>query len=116
MILIIKPVWVDKIFCNKKIWEIRGCDTKKRGVIRIAASGTGMVVGEVILSHTIPLTRELWDNNIAKHQVQLSWDQLLHRYKKPYAWVFKKPKLYLKPVIYYHPKGAVIWVRENQKD
>lgn len=111
-ILIIMPEWVEKIFKFNKDWEIRGSDTKKRGWIKIAASKTGCVYGEVFLAQSIPLTRNLWNGNMEKHQVGITWDELVKRYKKPYAWVFTEKKIYEQPQKYNHPKGAVIWVKE----
>lgn len=112
-ILIVKPKWVERIFSYNKIWEIRGSDTKKRGLIEIAESGTSLVVGTVNLIGTTPLTKELWETNEKNHQVDLSWEELLKIYPKPYAWIFEtlSAKRYDKPVPYVHPKGAVIWVK-----
>ena len=117
-ILIIKPYWVDKIFNENKLWEIRGCNTSKRGKIAIAKSGTGCVFGTVNLINSIPLTKEIWEINEKNHQVDISWEELLKRYKKPYAWIFEygSVKKYQEPVTYNHPKGAVIWVKGNMSD
>lgn len=114
-ILIVKPKWAGKILHKNKIWEIRGSNTHKRGRIGIAMSGTGQVYGTVELIDSIPLTKELWESNSDKHQVELSWDELLGIYKKPYAWVFAsdKTEVYESPVPYLHKKGAVIWVKNN---
>lgn len=114
-ILIIKPYWADKIFCENKLWEIRGNNTKKRGKIAIAKSGTGCVFGTVNLIDSIPLTKEIWETNEKNHQVDIPWEELLKRYKKPYAWIFEYGSVtkYQVPVPYTHPKGAVIWVKDN---
>ena len=112
-ILIIKSYWADKIFDENKLWEIRGCNTSKRGKIAIAKSGTGCVFGTVNLINSIPLTKKLWETNEKNHQVDISWEELLLRYKKPYAWIFECVEKYQTPIPYTHPKGAVIWVKDD---
>jgi len=112
-ILLIKPYWTDKIFLNDKCWEIRGSNTKKRGIIGIAKSGTGQVFGTVRLFDSISLTKELWECNRDKHQVELSWEELLKIYKYPYAWVLTEKNQYAEPIPYNHPQGAVIWVKTD---
>ena len=112
-ILIIKPYWADRIFDYNKLWEIRGCNTSKRGKISIAKSGTGCVFGTVNLINSIPLTKKLWETNEKNHQVDISWEELLLRYKKPYAWIFECVEKYQTPIPYTHPKGAVIWVKDD---
>lgn len=113
MILVIKKKWVDEIFHYGKDWEIRGCCTKKRGNIRVAASGTGLIVGEVTLCNVLPLTKEIWENNKDHHHVNISWEELIKIYKNPYAWVMSERRKYTVPVKYHHPHGAVIWVKEG---
>lgn len=114
-ILIVKPYWADLILSGSKIWEIRGHNTTKRGKIDIAKSGTGKIFGEVKLVDSIPLTQELWESSRDKHQVNLSWKELLSIYKKPHAWIFEygSAEKYIMPVSYKHPKGAVVWVKQR---
>ena len=85
MILVVKKKWGNEIFHCGKDWEIRGCSTKKRGIVRIAVSGTGLVIGEVTLCNVLPLTREIWETNKKHHHVNMTWDELIKIYKKPYA-------------------------------
>jgi len=111
-ILLIKPQWGEKVLGGKKSWEIRGTTTKKRGRIALAFSGTGMKYGEVTLTDAIPLTKELWEQNMDKHCVNDTWENVCKRYAHPYAWVLTEPETYAQPVGYIHPAGAVIWVNE----
>lgn len=115
-ILIIKPFWADKIFNENKLWEIRGSNTSKRGKIAIAKSGTSRAFGTAELIDSIPLTKELWEANKNNHQVEITWEELLKVYKKPHAWIFKHDSAtkYQTPIPYIHPRGAVIWVKENR--
>lgn len=114
-ILIVKPHWADRIFDNNKLWEIRGCNTSKRGRIAIAKSGTGCVYGTVNLIDSVPLTKELWEANEKCHQVEITWEELLKIYLKPHAWIFESGTAikYQNPISYRHPKGAVIWVKDD---
>lgn len=113
MILVVKKKWGNEIFRCGKDWEIRGCSTKKRGIVRIAVSGTGLVIGEVTLCNVLPLTREIWETNKKHHHVNMTWDELIKIYKKPYAWVMTEQHEYTVPKKYYHPRGAVIWIKEQ---
>jgi hypothetical protein len=44
--LIIKPVWLDKMFEQGKCWEMRSSMTKHRGKTYLIASGSGVITGE----------------------------------------------------------------------
>lgn len=110
-ILMIKTIWGDKVLSGEKSWEIRRTKTKNIKRIALAFSGTGKKYGEVNITECIPLTKELWENNIEKHCVPLSWEELLKRYPKPVAWVLEKPERYPEPIPFERHKGAVIWVK-----
>lgn len=112
-ILILKPKWSNKVFKNNKTWEIRGTSTSKRGRIAIGVSGTSCVQGTVELVDCILLTKELWMQNIDKHQVGISWEDLLRIYPRPHAWVFEDAVELENKVPYHHKPGAVIWVKDN---
>lgn len=105
--LIINKMWLDKIFNEGKIWEMRTTKTKITGKIGLIEAGTGLIVGEVQLigcsERVVPKHKDL----IKYHKVEnLS---LLDKWK--YAWFLHNPVKYDTPVPYEHPKGAVIWVK-----
>ena len=110
-ILVIKEYFGNLILTGNKTWEVRNTNTKKRGTISIAYSGTNKRFGTVELVDSFPLTKELFDENFFKHHNECSWDELLESYNHPYAWVMENPKLYSKPIPYEHPHGAVVWVK-----
>jgi len=104
--LIVKKVWLDKIFDEGKVWEMRTTKTKVRGKIGLIESGSGMIVGEAHLMYCS-------DKPIARHPSQLKYHQvedveLLKKWK--YAWGLAFAKRYKEPKPYKHPQGAVIWV------
>jgi len=103
--LIIKKVWLDKIFNEGKVWEMRSSRTYIRGRIGLIESGTGLIIGEADLidSHSISRHPSL----IKYHKVEDV--ELLRKWR--YAWVLKNAKRYGKPIPYKHPQGAVIWVK-----
>lgn len=105
--LIVKKEWLDKIFDEGKVWEMRTTRTTIRGKIGLIESGSGMIVGEVELigcsPKPIPPDRSL----IVYHKVEDM--ELIKKWK--YAWYLNKAKRYDKPIPYAHPKGAVIWVK-----
>lgn len=111
--LIVKPYWADLIVSGDKTWEIRSRYTDIRGKIGIIASSTKTIVGECEIVNCVKLTKELYDNNFAKHHITCSYDKLPDNYKNGYAWVIKPDSAckYDNPKPYKHPKGAVIWVK-----
>ena len=105
--LIIKKEWLDKIFDEGKIWEMRSSKTSIRGRIALIESGSGLIMGEVDLV-------DCSDKPIARYQSQFKFHKvedtdLLKKWK--YAWILHSPKRYAEPIPYTHPKGAVIWVK-----
>lgn len=108
--LIIKPYWIEKIFNENKLWEIRGNNTKIRGEIFLIASGTKMIVGKCELIDSIYLDEVSYKLNQDKHKIDT--EKIKYPYKKTYAWVLKNPVIFEKPIPYAHPQGAVIWVKD----
>ena len=108
--LIIKEPYIDWILDGKKIWEIRGSNTKVRGKIALIKSGTHYIFGSVELVDSIgplglkDLKEKSLNLNYKKEQIKSL------PYKKTYAWVLTKPKWYSKPIQYKTKPGAVIWV------
>ena len=107
--LIIKEYWLNKIFNENKIWEIRGSQTKIRGKIFLIQSGSGLVVGECELFGSKYLTPEEYNDSETYHKINTS--EIKYPYKKTYAWIIGNVKKYKKPKHYNHPQGAVIWVK-----
>lgn len=114
-ILIIKKKWLDKILNDYKCLEIRSSDTHKRGRIELAESGTSLIKGYCEIDNSYPIEdEEHWEQLRQFHQVDISWDELKKRYKHPYAWTLINVRKYETPIKYTHPKGAVIWVKEQK--
>lgn len=107
--LLIKSPWIDFILEGKKTWEIRGTNTKIRGPVALIKSGSGKVYGEVTIIDCKELTLEEYKTSEELHCVK-SVDSTQLPYKKTYAWVLDKPKVYKQAIPYKHPMGAVIWV------
>lgn len=109
--LIIKPKWADLILDGYKTIEVRGSKTTIRGTIGIIKSGTKQVYGTANLFHCVELGE--WEfNNVWKprHQLNITYEELLKIYPKPYAWCLKDIKKLDEPKTYEHKKGCVIWV------
>ncbi len=106
-VLLIKKPWIDYILEGKKIWEIRGSNTKIRGEIELIQSGSGLVVGKCNIVGCIPLDLELYRASKDKHCIQ-QVDSL--PYKNTFAWVIQDAVRYDTPRSYKHPNGAIIWV------
>jgi hypothetical protein len=108
--LIIKSPWIDMIFEGKKTWEIRGSNTKARGTIELIKSGSSMVYGEIKLVDSKELSLPQYQEGKRFHGVNSEAASVLP-YKRTYAWVLEKPRIYEEPVRYKHPMGAVVWVK-----
>ena len=104
--LIIKKKWIDKIFDEGKIWEMRSQPTNIRGRIGLIESGTGHIVDEVDLTGCEEIDTK--DKDLIKYHKVENVD-LLDKWS--YAWFLENAKRYSKPVPYTHPQGAVIWVK-----
>ena len=105
--LIIRAPWIGLLLQGEKTWEIRGANTKIRGIIALIKSGTGQVYGTAELVDCVPLDLLSYQGHIAQHRVEAV--QSLP-YPKTFAWIMAYPVRLDKPVPYRHPKGVVIWV------
>jgi hypothetical protein len=110
--LIVGSPFIDNIIQGKKIWEIRGSQTKVRGEIALIRSGSGLIIGSCELVDVIgPLTLKELQRNA--HKACKSPNEIGPKlpYMQTYAWVLTNPRSFMKPIPYNHPVGAVIWVR-----
>lgn len=104
--LIIKKEWLDKIFDEGKVWEMRSTQTKMRGVVKLIESKSGTIVGECEITGCHKLTESEKSEEIKKHHVNDA--SLLSKWC--FAWHLSNAVRYQSPIPYKHPKGAVIWV------
>ena len=104
--LIVKKVWLDKIFDDGKIWEMRTNRTKVTGRVGLIESGSGLIIGEVEIIGCSEKEISKDKDFIKYHKVEDL--DLLDKWK--WAWFLSDAKRYDKPVPYKHPIGAVIWV------
>ena len=110
--LIVKPKWCSKILNDGKCLEVRGSQTSKINIpLYLLESGTRRVRGTFMISKCIPATKENWESLKPLHQVDISWEELLKIYKKPYFWQLNDVKIWDDVSYYEHPQGAVIWVK-----
>lgn len=107
--LIVRSPWIDYILSGQKTWEIRGCNTKKRGEIALIKSGTSCIYGTAEIVDCFELSLEHYQSSCLMHKIPVEHINCLP-YKKTYAWVLRNPQIFKEPVRYQHPKGAVIWV------
>ncbi len=104
--LIIKKVWLDKIFDEGKTWEMRSTRTKVRGKVGLIESGSGLIIGEAILIGCSYFPIKPNNKYYDRHKVKNV--ELLKKWK--YPWILSDAKRYDTPVKYKHPQGAVVWV------
>ncbi len=107
--LIVKKYWLDKIFDEGKVWEMRTTKTSITGIVGLIESGSGLIVGEMNLTgcseRQVPKTEYL------KKYHKVDDLDLLDKWK--WAWFLRDAKRYDEPTPYDHPKGAVIWVKHS---
>ncbi len=109
--LIIRSPWIEKILKGEKSWELRGTNTKIRGMIALIAGGSKTVAGVCELSDVKgPLSTEELIGSAKFHRLDDRSLEGSPPYPKTYAWVLKDPVSFAKPLPYSHPRGAVIWV------
>ncbi len=108
--LIIRQPWAAMVVSGAKTWEIRGVRARFRGPIAIIAGGTGTVVGLCELVDCLgPLSLARYNSGRCLRGSPHEMVETLP-YQNTYAWVMTRPRKFLHPVPYPHPKGAVIWV------
>jgi len=103
--LIVRKVWLDKIFDEGKVWEMRSSYTYIRGEIGLIESRSGLIVGKAELTDCF----KTWCYQADFNNHKVSDISLLEKW--PFAWVLNNAKRFDKPIPYTHPKGAVIWVK-----
>lgn len=108
--LIIKECWLNKMFNDGKVWEIRGSQTKIRGKIFLIQSRSRLIVGECEIIDCIKLDKNLFEANKKFHTIEKKYEEL--NYSCPYAWIInpRSVRKYDIPVTYPRHNGAVIWV------
>lgn len=108
--LIIKKEWLDLIMSGKKTLEIRGCRTSHVGEeIALLESGSQKIRGFCTIKEVTALDKGKWEAHRDCHCVDVPWENLIKRYKTPYAWHLSSITP-TEELTYEHPKGAVIWV------
>lgn len=111
--LLIREPWVSHILDGRKVWEIRGCNTKRRGPIALIKSGSLTVVGWCLLDDVVgPLTSE--DMLAASNRHGMPTAEIRQSgmpYRRTFAWVLSEPRRLPSAMPYRHPNGAIIWVR-----
>ena len=107
--LIIKKERCNNIFAGKKI-EVRSSNTQKRGRFAIIQSGSGKIVGDAFLTHTVKI-RDEEHFKILRHMHHIPGRMEDLKYKNVWGWNLVSVYRYEKPIPYTHPQGAVIWVK-----
>jgi phosphopentomutase len=111
--LIIKPEWLDKILNNNKTWEIRDNSTKNINKdIYLLESDTQKIKAIARINKCIPINKTIWEGGRHNHQVNISFEELLNKYKNPYAWELNIIKIIDFEYYYNHKKGCIIWIND----
>ena len=107
--LVVKKKWIDRILEGEKTWELRGCNTARRGWIYLAESKAGgLLVGCARLVDSFRVPKNTFEQQIHRHCVTNVKDV---PYRNMFAWVLEDAERFVEPFSYVHPQGAVIWVR-----
>lgn len=109
--LIIKKEWLNRIFDDGKVWEMRSTKTNIRETIGLIEGGSGLIMGEVdLIGCGKRLTEQTAADNLKFHQV----DDLSKLKYWCYPWILENATRYEKPIHYNHPSGAILWVTVNE--
>ena len=103
----IRSPYVEQILDGTKTWEIRSRSTKKIGPVALIKSGSGTVVGTATLSKVVELTSTVARANAKLMGLSQSDAATCAGL---YAWVLDDVAKLKKPIAYFHPIGAVVWV------
>ena len=113
--LIVAEPYASMLVDGLKHWEMRTKPTNIRGRIGIISKGTGTIIGEVDLVHSIksPLPKRVGMEGINLNpffkEHKIKDPTLLVKWKFP--WTMENATRYKHPITYDHPQGAVIWVK-----
>lgn len=114
-LLIVAEPWASLLVDGQKTWELRTRSTKVRGLIGIAAKGTGTIIGSVDLVGVHgPMTSEEMARFGAYHRVPSDSVAQYGGKRGIFAWEVAEGQRFDGPVPYRHPQGAVIWVRLDE--
>jgi hypothetical protein len=111
--LIVRKEWLDMILDGSKTWEMRSRPTKVRGWILLIEAGSGHIVGECVLEHSLPKPLTTEQKRLFQHRHKVTDLTLLEKWC--YPWILRNAKRYDKPIPYTHPKGAVVWVNIDEE-
>ncbi|ALV61730.1 hypothetical protein ADU37_CDS00310 [Thermococcus sp. 2319x1] len=107
--LIVKEPFASWIVEGKKKWEIRKSSTKIRGEVYII--NRGFAIGKAELVDVLgPFTPEELKVHKEKHLAEYEFLKGYSNGKRLYAWVFKNPVKFERPLGVIMAKGAQIWV------
>ncbi len=108
--LIVDHPWIELLLSGVKPWEMRSRHTHIRGRIGLIAKGSGMILGSIELTDSLPLQtyREMVAAT-AKHHIPNERLKELQNWR--YPWVMERPIRFVEPRPYKHPRGAVTWVK-----
>lgn len=115
--LVVKPEWAELLISGKKTWELRSCNTLKRGRVALAVSGTQELIGDISIVDSVKVMeqgRSLLPLPLEKfepfHRVS---DLSIIQYASVYAWIMENPIRYDSPKPFGYNQGAVVWVTLN---
>ena len=113
--LIVREPYASMIVEGKKNWEIRRWKTRVRGEVYIISGGK--LVGKVELVDVLgPFTVDELEAHFDKHRAGRDFLEAYSRGSKLYAWVFRNPVKFEKPVKVSIPRGVRVWVRIEGMD
>lgn len=103
----IRQPYLNMVLAGDKTWEIRSRRTRVRGRVALAEVGTGMILGEAVLSDSIPKTDAEMDACVAFHALPNWRHAFVAKYAQRHAWILEDARR-VKPVRFQNT-GAVTW-------
>lgn len=116
-VLTVKAIYLARILCGDKLWEIRKTSCSYRGKVALAAAGTNKLWGTAVVSSCFRKSEAELEAAFEKHCVPADLlRKFCHKGKGDaaeqswaYIWELEQPRLFREPLDFKHKKGCVIW-------
>ncbi len=115
--LIIDEPWIGFILKGEKTWEMRKTVCNFRGTFALIRKGSGSVVGAAQLLNSLPplISPEAYSAAQPYHRIPTARQKQAFEDGWRTPWVLAAVRPLPRPVSYFHPSGAVIWVNLDPK-
>lgn len=134
MALFVRAEWCEKILHNKKRWEVRGYNTRKRGTYYLAQTGANLLVGTFTLKDSFKIATQTDDGSWQPVDGQMETfagneanyetmgfrledlPDFMSKYKTLWAWEISDVAILDPPKPWKPTQGAQLFCRVNMSE